>query len=130
MLEFVFELLFEFFGEFILQLFGELVGGAFKAGWLRLRGRESELTPMHEAGWALATGALAAGATLLIFPHLALRQPWLQGLNLLLAPVVAGLLVERLRAWRERRSGFRGAVFGYAALFGIAFAGTRWIFGR
>ena len=59
-----------------------------------------------------------------------MRQPWLQGLNLLLAPLAAGLLVERIRAWREKRSRFSAASFGYAALFGFVFALTRYLFGR
>lgn len=130
MLEFLFELVFEFFGEFILQLLGELLGGAFKAGWYRLRGRDREITPVHEAGWSVVTGAAAAALTLFFFPHLALRLPWLQLLNVVLAPVAAGLLVERLRAWREGRKGFSFPVFGYAALFGLAFAFTRWVFGQ
>lgn len=130
MLEAIFELLFEFFGELLLQLVGELLGGAFKAGWYRLRGRDREIQPMHEAGWSVVTGMAAGGLTLFIFPALALRLPLLQALNILLAPVVAGLLVERLRAWREGRRGFSFPVFGYAALFGMAFALTRWVFGR
>ncbi len=130
MLEFLFELLFEFFGEFILQLVAELFGGAFRAGWYKLTGRERQLSQIHESCWSVVTGIAAAAGTLWIFPHLALRLHWLQMLNILVAPVVAGLLVERLRAWREKRSGFSFPVFAYAALFGVAFAGTRWLFGQ
>src|SRR5689334_15015730 len=100
MLEALLELVFEFFGELILQLAAELFGGAFKAGWYKLRGRDRELTPLHETGWSLVTGAIGGGLTLLVMPHLAIRVAWLQMLNLVLAPVAAGLLVERVRAWR------------------------------
>src|SRR4051812_32638299 len=130
MLEALFELLFEFFGEFLLQLVAELFGGAFKAGWYKLRGRDRELTPFHESAWSVVTGIAAGVGTLLVVPHLAIRVEWLQALNLLLAPVAAGLLVERVRAWRESRRKFSSAVFAYAALFGFAFALTRWLFGR
>ncbi len=42
------------------------------------------------------------------------------------ASAAAGLLVERVRAWREGRRAFSGSVFAYAALFGLAFALTRY----
>ena len=130
MLEVLFELLFEFFGEFILQLVFELFGGAFKAGWYKLTGRDKPTTVMQETGWAVVTGLVAGALTVWLFPRLAIRLHWLQILNLVLAPVAAGLLVERARAWRESRRTFSLPVFAYAALFGLAFALTRWLFGH
>ena len=130
MLEALLELVFEFFGELILQLAAEWIGGLFKAGWYKLRSRNRELSPPLEAAWSLSTGVAAGVLTLLVVPQLAIRQPWLQILNLVLAPVAAGLVVERARAWRESRRSFSGPVFAYAALFGFAFALTRWLFGR
>jgi len=129
-MEFLLELLFEFFGELFLQLFGELFGGIFKAGWYKLRGRDRELTPAQEAAWSIVTGIAAGLLTVLVVPHLAIRLHWLQILNLLLAPLLAGLLVERARAWRESRREFSAEVAGYAGLFGFAFALTRWLFGQ
>lgn len=130
MLEFLVELVFEFFGELILQLIAEAFGGLFKAGWSKARHRKQDLSPMAEAGWSVGTGIAAGVLTLLVVPQLAIRVPWLQALNLVLAPVAAGLAVERLRAWRESRKAFSAPVFAYAALFGFAFALTRWVFGR
>ena len=130
MLEVVFELLFEFFGELILQLGFEALGDTFKLGWQRLTGRETGTTVKREVGWSVVTGIVCGGITLLIFPALAIRVPMLQLLNVLAAPLVAGLLVERVRAWRESRREFSMPVFGYAALFGMAFAMTRWMFGH
>ena len=130
MLEFLFELLFEFFGEFILQLVFELFGGAFKAGWYKFTGRDKPTTVIQETGWAVITGCVAGALTVWLFPLLAIRLPWLQVLNLVLAPLAAGLLVERLRAWRESRRTFSLPVFAYAALFGLTFALTRWLFGH
>ena len=130
MLEVVFELLFEFFGELILQLGFEALGDTFKLGWQKLTGRETGTTVKREAGWSVVTGIFCGGVTLLIFPVLAIRVPMLQLLNVLVAPLVAGLLVERVRAWRESRKEFSMPVFGYAALFGAAFALTRWTFGH
>ena len=130
MLEVLFELLFEFFGEFALQIVFELFGGAFKAGWYKVSGRNKPSTVMQETGWAVVTGCVAGAVTVWLFPMLAIRQPWLQMLNLLLAPLAAGLLVERARAWRESCRVFSLPVFAYAALFGLAFALTRWLFGH
>ena len=130
MLEALFELLFEFFGEFILQLVFELFGGAFKAGWYKVTGRDKPTSVIQETGWAVITGCVAGAVTVWLFPMLAIRLPWLQVLNLLVAPVAAGVVVERVRALRESRSTFSLPVFAYAALFGLTFALTRWLFGH
>lgn len=131
MLEFLFELVFEFLGELVLQLGAEWLGAGFRAGWQKLTGRSRDTSAAQEVAWSLLTGAVAGAVTLALFPHLMIAQRWLQGLNLVLAPVAAGFLVERVRAWREGRglsSAVRWPVFAYAALFGLAFAVTRWMF--
>jgi len=130
MLEALLEVFFEFFGELLLQVLAEWLGSAFKVAWLKLRHRNPELSTPAETLWSVFTGVVAGALTLLFFPELALRQPWLQTLNLLLAPLAAGFLVERIRAWREQRRHFSAASFGYAALFGFVFALTRYLFGR
>ena len=130
MLEALFELLFEVFGEFALQLVFEFFGETFKTGWQKLRGRDKASSPARETLWALGTGAVCGVLTVLLFPVLAIRLAWLQIFNLLLAPLAAGLLVERVRAWRESRHSFSRPVFAYAALFGLTFALTRWLFGH
>ena len=130
MLEALLEVLFEFFGELLLQVLAEGLGSAFKVAWWKLRHRNPELSAPAETLWSVFTGVVAGALTLLFFPELALRQPWLQTLNLLLAPLAAGFLVERIRAWRETRSRFSVASFGYAALFGFVFALTRYLFGQ
>jgi O-antigen/teichoic acid export membrane protein len=130
MVEALFELLFEFFGELILQVGFEALGGAFKLGWQRLTGRDKGTTAFREVSWSVVTGLVCGGLTVLIFPVLTIRAPSLQILNLVVAPVVAGVLVERVRAWRESRPEFSLPVFGYAATFGLAFALTRWLFGH
>jgi hypothetical protein len=119
----------EFLAELLLQLGSEGGGHLLQTAWHKLTGREHKVTPTGEVVWSIASGVLMAGFTLLFFPHLALRLPWQQVLNLMLAPLLAGLLVERWRAWRESRAGFAWPVFGHAALFGVCFAGTRWLFG-
>ena len=73
---------------------------------------------------------IAGAITVWLFPVLAIRLHWLQLLNLLVAPVAAGFLVERVRAWQDSRREFSAPVFAYAALFGFTFALTRWTFGH
>jgi hypothetical protein len=135
MLESLFELVFEFFGELILQLGFEWLSNGTRAGWSKATGRAStrigESTVLREIGWSVLTGAVAGAITLALFPHLMIRGHWLQVLNLIAAPVAAGLFVERVRAVRDGRglqSGFVFPVFAYAALFGLAFAFTRLMF--
>ena len=130
MLELLFELVFEFFGELVLQLVAELFGDGLKFGWRRLRGGSQDSSTAREVAWSLVTGAVAGLIATLLFPVLAIRLPWLQVLNLLAAPLAAGLVVERVRAWRESRATFSTPVFAYAALFGLAFALTRWLIGH
>jgi cytochrome bd-type quinol oxidase subunit 2 len=129
-LEVLLELFFEFFGELLLQLIFELFGGVFKTGWYKLTKPNHCASVTQEILWAAITGMVAGLVTVWLFPVLAIRVPWLQVLNLLLAPVVAGLLVERVRAWRESRREFSTPIFAYAALFGLMFALTRWLLGR
>jgi hypothetical protein len=127
MLEALLELLFELFGQLILQLIAEAFGGFFKTGWEKLRGREGETSATREVIWSLGTGIIAGIITVVFFPVLLLKQPWLQLANLAFSPLLAGVLVERARAWRESRREFSFGVFAYAALFGLAFAGTRFV---
>lgn len=135
MLEFLFELAFEFFGELILQLGFEWLSAGTRAGWSKVTGkgtpRMGDSTFVREASWSVVTGGIAAAITLALFPHLLIHSHTLQMLNLLLAPVAAGLAVERVRALREGRGlagEFQFPVFGYAALFGLSFAIIRWTF--
>jgi hypothetical protein len=130
MLEALLELLFELFGQVILQLIAEAFGGLFKTGWEKLRGRDQDSSPTREVIWSLGMGAIAGAITVAVFPVLVLHKPWMQWANLAASPLLAGLLVERTRAWRESRREFSGAVFAYAALFGLAFAGTRFVLAR
>ncbi|MDB5964320.1 MAG: hypothetical protein JWQ72_820 [Polaromonas sp.] len=129
-MEFVLELIAEFFGELLLQLLGEFFGDAVKVTWYKLRGRDHELSATQEASWSVVTGVAVGLVTVWLVPQLALRLPWLQMLNVLVAPLLAGLLVERVRAWREKRLSFSLPVAGFAALFGFAFAAARWLFGQ
>ena len=128
MLEALLELVITFFGELLLQLLTEWIGAGFRAGWYKLRGRPGDTTVLREAAWSVLGGAVAGAVTLVFFPSLVIRSPALQMLNLVLAPLAAGLLVERVRAWRESRPAFRFPVFAYAALFGLTFALVRFLF--
>jgi hypothetical protein len=135
MLEFLFELAFEFFGELILQLGFEWLSLGTRAGLAKVSGKSrprlGDSTFVREATWSIVTGGIAGAITLALFPRLLIVSHTLQMLNVLLAPVAAGLLVERVRSLREGR-GFQGEfhfpVFGYAALFGLTFAITRYLF--
>lgn len=120
----------EFLAELLLQLGSEGAGSFFHIAWLKMTGRERKVSVSSEWVWTLATGLVTGLLTLLLFPDLALRQPWMQVANLLAAPLAAGLLIERYRAWRESRKTFELEVFGHAAVFGLVFALTRFVFAR
>jgi hypothetical protein len=118
----------EFLAELVLQLGSEGAGSFFQIAWLKMTGRERKVSTTSEWVWTFCTGLITGLLTLLIFPELTLRQPWMQIANLIAAPLVAGLLIERYRAWRESRGVFHWEVFGHAAVFGLVFALTRFVF--
>lgn len=124
-MEFIFELLFQFFGELLLQFLVEL----FAEMGLRTLGQAFSRKPnprLAVAGFTL-WGLLAGGISLLIFPHSAIHDPNLRLLNLFATPLLAGagmMLLGRLRA-KQGQSLVRLDRFGYAFLFAFTMALVR-----
>ncbi len=127
----------ELLGELLLgllQVIGELLLQLIFEGLAELgvRGVKAyrKSGPLHPvlAGIGYATlGAALGGVSLWIWPDSIAHAPWVRWLGLVAVPILAGLTMAALGAWRERRDQelIRIDRFGYAFLFAFAMALVR-----
>jgi hypothetical protein len=124
------EIIFEIFGELLLQVVGEALVEV---------GLHSVAEPFRKAPnpWLAALGYLIFGAvlgglSLLVFPVYLLGNPQWRVLNAALSPVVAGVCMAALGAWRERRGQavLRIDKFSYGYLFALGFGLVRFWFAQ
>jgi hypothetical protein len=124
--------LFQLVGEFILQMvleaFAELFGHAFKRAWRRL----GPARPWLSALGYLALGTGAGALSLWLFPTHLIESSWLRAANLLVTPLLAGLLMEAIGNWRERRAKevIKLETFAYGFCFALAMTLVRYVLGR
>lgn len=122
------ELLFEIFGEFVLQVVVEvLLQGGMHTLAAPFQKRPS---PWLAALGYLVFGIVAGGISLWVFPSYLMSHPQWRVLNAACTPVVAGLCVAALGAWRARRgqTALRIDQFTYGYLFALAFGLMRFWF--
>jgi len=128
--EVLFEILFNFLGELLLQLVFEIL---VEAGLHVLREpfRKTPHAAVAAIGYAIF-GAAAGGISLLVVPRLFFHSEAGRIGNLLLAPIVAGLVMTGLGLWRTRREQdlIRLDRFACGYLFALAMAAVRFAFGR
>jgi hypothetical protein len=74
-------------------------------------------------------GAIAGGLSLWFLPFHLVSGETLRGVNLVLTPVAAGLLMSAMGAWRARRGDtvLRIDRFAYGYLFALALAVVRFV---
>ena len=91
-------------------------------------------SPLREIAWSVGMGAVCGLITVWFFPVMVIRDPSIRMINLVVSPLLAGFLVERVRAVREAKGGPARSpdlsVMGYAAVFGFVFALMRFLFTR
>jgi len=118
----------EFFGEFLLEL---IIEALFESGAHAVPPRyRKETNPILAAiGYGLF-GAIAGGLSLLVFPHLAIRNPTLQLANLSLTPFAVGGSMALIGHWRAAKgqNGVRFDRFAYAFLFALGMSLSRYLF--
>jgi len=78
----------------------------------------------------LIWGGIIGGLTLLIFPTLMIKNPALRIINLIISPIVAGLAMSALGAWRRKKGQdtLRIDSFMYGALFAFGLAIVRFLY--
>jgi len=129
-MEIIAEALLGFILEVILPLLGEI---AFE-GLLRCLGepfvsRERRNAIAAGIGYFLI-GLILGGLSLLIFPRSFVRSETFHGINLLITPVVSGLVMAAIGRWRERKGEtlLRLDSFVYGFLFAFAMALVRFVY--
>jgi hypothetical protein len=128
-MEFLFELLFEFFGELILQVVAELLA---EFG-LRILKQPFSKTPnplLGGIGYALF-GAIAGGVSLWVFPHLFISSHAGRIANAVVTPMLSGAAMAWLGRWRRRREQPTILLdrFAYAFIFAFGMSLVRLRFG-
>ena len=124
--------IFQFLGELLLQMvfeaIAELFGHAVKEPFRRPR----PIRPWLAAIGYLIFGAAAGGLTVWLLPELFIKAEWLRVANLLLTPLAAGLIMEAIGSWRERREKevLRLESFAYGFCFAFSMAVVRYAFGK
>lgn len=131
MIAVLFEFLFQIFLEVFLQMFIEVL---FHLGWNSVA-EALDRKPVKNhflalVGYALM-GVAAGGISLLVFPELFVTHPTLRAANVIITPLLAGLLMAAYGEWRERRglTTIRLDSFSYGYIFAAGVALIRYFFG-
>jgi hypothetical protein len=128
-MEFLFELLFEFFGEVILQVFFQALA---EAGLHFVRSPdapEREPNPWRLSLGYATLGGVVGGISLLVYPESMIHVVWLRNVNLLLGPVAGGLGMALIGAWRKRHGQTTIALdrFTYGFVFSFGTTAVRYL---
>lgn len=124
--------LLQFLGELLVQLVSEavaeLIGHSIKEPFRR----PQPVRPWLAAIGYLIFGAAAGALSLWLVPELFIKAGWLRTANLVLTPLAAGLMMEAIGAWRERREKevLRLESFAYGFCFAFSMAVVRYAFGK
>jgi hypothetical protein len=122
------ELLFELLAEFVLQIVFEALA---EIGFHSLKNTlRNERNPVLSTIGFFLWGGIAGGISLWLFPHSFIASHSLRLFNLVLTPLIAGLLMMQAGKVRERRGHDLVGLdrFGYAFAFAFAMALIRLIF--
>lgn len=138
-MEIVFEVILQVFG-WIVQVLGELLLQLVMEAIAELFGhsvKEPFRRPEPPRPWLAAIGylifgALAGGLSLWLLPSLFIETGWLRIANLLVTPILAGLLMEAIGSWRRKneKEVIRLESFAYGFCFAFSMALVRYTFGQ
>ena len=122
--QFVGELLLQAFGELIAELIGRSVKEPFR--------RPKPIHPWLAAIGYSIFGAIAGAISLWVLPSVFISALWLRIVNLIATPIVAGLMMERLGTWREKKDQktIRLDTFAYGFIFALSMALVRFTWGH
>lgn len=124
------EFLFEIFGELLLQVLTETLAEAGLHSFAEPFQRQPR--PWLAALGYLLFGAVLGGLSVWIFPNHFIASNGLRIANVVLVPIVAGLCMAAIGAWRARRGQavLRIDQFSYGYLFALAFGLMRFWFAQ
>jgi hypothetical protein len=121
----------QFIGEVLLQTSFEFIAELIVRSVKEPFRRPERAPPVLAAIWYGMFGVIAGAISLWIMPDLLISAQWLRVANLLLSPMVAGLLMERLGAWRRGRDQetIRLDTFAFGFVFAFTMALVRFTWG-
>ena len=121
-LGFILEVLIPIVGEFSVEILVYCLGEPFRA-------RERRNAVLAGIGYFLI-GLMLGGVSLLIFPQSFVRSERFHGINLLITPIVSGLVMGAFGRWRERHGKIilRLDSFVYGFVFAFAMALVRFVY--
>ena len=120
----------QLFGELFLQLFVEAIARMFGHIGNQVYARQEPTRPWVAAIGYLIFGTLAGALSLLVFPNLFIKPEWLRVLNLVVTPVIAGVLMGLVGAWRRKhdKTVIRIESFSYGLCFAAGMALVRHVY--
>ncbi|MBL8482900.1 MAG: hypothetical protein JNJ60_11950 [Rhodocyclaceae bacterium] len=123
------EIIVQFIGELLLQVFGELIAELIGRSVKEPFRRPEPINPWIAAIGYGVFGGIAGAISLWLLPSLFISAQWLRIVNLVLTPLIAGLVMERLGAWRElkHQKTIRLDTFAYGFVFALSMALVRFI---
>ena len=115
--------------EIIGQIIFEILAEVFWRNLTKPFRRPELFNPFWAAIGYIIYGAIAGALSLLIIPSLLIQPRWLRVVNLVVAPLVCGLIMATIGGWRKRREKevIRLDTFIYAFLFALSMAFVRYI---
>jgi hypothetical protein len=119
--------LIEFLCELLLQAFGEIIAEQIGRTLVEPFRRRKPIHPWLAAIVYCSFGAIAGAISLWLLPTLFISTHWLRIVNLVLTPVISGLVMARLGTWRRGRDEktIRLDTFAYGFLFAFSMALVR-----
>lgn len=118
-------------GELLLQVVFEVLAefGLRSLGEPFRRTRDATSPWLATLGYTIY-GAIAGGLSLLVFPLAVLQNPVARIANLAITPLLSGLAMSLMGAWRRRRGDdlIRLDRFSYGVMFALAMALVRYFF--
>ncbi|RQP21463.1 hypothetical protein DZC73_28505 [Albitalea terrae] len=124
------EIVLELFGDVLLQVVLQVLAEVGVHSWRGLRDPDGERPPANPVlatlGYLLF-GTIVGGLSLFFRPELLLAPGKLRWLNLVVTPLISGLVMMAMGAWRRRRDQplVRMDRFAYGYTFAFAASAAR-----
>lgn len=124
-MEALLEALLQFVSELLLQAIFEIIA---EVGYRQFKLTfERQRYPLLSAFGIVLSGCVAGGISLWLFPHGFIHNPIFRLINLIVTPLLAGLMMVFIGEQRKKRGQFLVAIdrFNYAVIFAFSMAFVR-----
>jgi hypothetical protein len=123
------EIILEVLAEAFLQLAGELLISLLVRASRGLSSAFLQLSPRFTAVYLALFGAATGALSVLIFPHPLFHHSHVNGVSLVISPVVTGLVMSQIGSVQRRRGRKSTPMesFWYGFVFALAMAAMRFV---